>query len=65
LVRSKFVVFRAVVSAYVLIAHPPVSVPDPTERLIAMMKDLSNQRARDFWWDCNTAMRRWKPRSLH
>ena len=29
-------VFRVAVSAYVLIAHPPVSVPDPTERLIGM-----------------------------
>jgi lysophospholipase L1-like esterase len=33
-------VFRIAVSAYVLIAHPPVSVPDPTERLIGMMKEF-------------------------
>jgi lysophospholipase L1-like esterase len=33
-------VFRVAVSAYVLIAHPPVSVPDPTERLIGMMKEF-------------------------
>jgi lysophospholipase L1-like esterase len=33
-------VFRVAVSAYVLIAHPPLNVPDPTERLIGMMKDF-------------------------
>jgi lysophospholipase L1-like esterase len=33
-------VFRVAVSAYVLIAHPPVSVSDPTEHLIGMMKEF-------------------------
>jgi lysophospholipase L1-like esterase len=32
-------VFRVAVSAYVLIAHRPVRVADPTERLIGMMKE--------------------------
>jgi lysophospholipase L1-like esterase len=41
-------VFRAVVSAYVLIAHPPVSVPDPTERLIAMMKGFVESKGARF-----------------
>jgi lysophospholipase L1-like esterase len=41
-------VFRAVVSAYVLIAHPPVSVPDPTERLIAMMKEFVESKGAKF-----------------
>ena len=31
-------VFRVAVSAYVLIAHPPVTVSDPTEHLVGIMK---------------------------
>jgi len=41
-------VFRVAVSAYVLIAHPPVSVPDPTERLIAMMKAFVESKGAKF-----------------
>jgi lysophospholipase L1-like esterase len=41
-------VFRVAVSAYVLIAHPPVSVPDPTERLIAMMKTFVESKGAKF-----------------
>lgn len=37
LVRHSWVA-RVLVSAYVLLRHPPVSVPDPTERLIDMMR---------------------------
>ncbi len=33
-------VVRVAVSAYVLIAHPPVTVPDPTEHLIGMMREF-------------------------
>ena len=41
-------VFRVAVSAYVLIVHPPVSVPDPTERLISMMKELAESNGAKF-----------------
>ena len=41
-------VFRAAVSGYVLLAHPPVSVPDPTERLIAMMKEFVESKGGKF-----------------
>ena len=41
-------VFRVAVSAYVLIAHPPVSVPDPTERLIGMMKEFVESQGAKF-----------------
>jgi hypothetical protein len=41
-------VFRVAVSAYVLIAHPQVSVPDPTERLIAMMKNFVESKGAKF-----------------
>jgi len=41
-------VFRVAVSAYVLIAHPPVSVPDPTERLIGMMKEFVESKGVKF-----------------
>jgi lysophospholipase L1-like esterase len=41
-------VFRVAVSAYVLIAHSPVSVPDPTERLIGMMKDFVESKGAKF-----------------
>jgi lysophospholipase L1-like esterase len=41
-------VFRVAVSAYVLIAHPPIAVPDPTERLIAMMKEFVESQGATF-----------------
>jgi len=41
-------VFRVAVSAYVLIVHPPVSVPDPTERLISMMKEFVESKGAKF-----------------
>ena len=41
-------VFRVAVSAYVLIGHPPVSVPDPTERLIGMMKEFVESKGAKF-----------------
>jgi hypothetical protein len=41
-------VFRVAVSAYVMIAHPPVSVPDPTERLISMMKEFVESHGAKF-----------------
>jgi hypothetical protein len=41
-------VFRVAVSAYVPIAHPQVSVPDPTERLIGMMKDFVESKGAKF-----------------
>ena len=41
-------VFRVGVSAYVLIAHPPVRVADPTERLIGMMKEFVESKGAKF-----------------
>jgi len=41
-------VFRVAVSAYVLIAHPQVTVPDPTERLIGMMKEFVESKGAKF-----------------
>ena len=41
-------VFRALVSAYVFLAHPPVTVADPTERLIAMMKEFVESKGAKF-----------------
>ena len=41
-------VFRVAVSAYVLLTHPPISVPDPTERLIATMKDFAESQGATF-----------------
>lgn len=41
-------VFRVAVSTYVLIAHPPVSVPDPTAHLIGMMKELVESKGAKF-----------------
>jgi hypothetical protein len=41
-------VFRAILSAYVLMAHPAVSVPDPTERLISMMSGFVESRGAKF-----------------
>ncbi len=41
-------VFRVGVSVYVLIAHPPVRVVDPTERLIGMMKEFVESKGAKF-----------------
>jgi hypothetical protein len=41
-------VFRVAVSGYVLLAHPPVRVPDPTERLIGMMKEYVESKGAKF-----------------
>jgi len=41
-------VFRVAISADVLIAHPPMSVPDPTERLIGMMKEFVESKGAKF-----------------
>jgi lysophospholipase L1-like esterase len=41
-------VFRVAVSAYVLTAHPSVSLPDPTERLIGMMKEFVESKNAKF-----------------
>jgi lysophospholipase L1-like esterase len=41
-------IFRVAVSAYVLIAHPPLRVPDPTERLIGMMKEFVESKGATF-----------------
>jgi lysophospholipase L1-like esterase len=41
-------VVRVAVSAYVLIAHPQVSVPDPTEHLIGMMKAFVESKGARF-----------------
>src|SRR5947209_15030790 len=41
-------VFRVAISAYVLIAHPQVVVPDPTERLIGMMKEFVESHGAKF-----------------
>lgn len=41
-------VFRVAVSAYVLTAHPPVQVPDPTERLIGIMKEFVESKGAKF-----------------
>jgi lysophospholipase L1-like esterase len=39
---------RVATSAYVLIAHPQVVVPDPTERLIGMMKEFVESKGAKF-----------------
>jgi len=41
-------VFRVAVSAYVLVVSPPVTVPDPTERLIGMMRDFVESKGAKF-----------------
>jgi hypothetical protein len=41
-------VFRVAISGYVLLAHPPVTVPDPTERLIGMMKEFVESQGATF-----------------
>lgn len=40
--------FRAVLSGYLLLVHPPVTVSDPTERLIAMMKEFVESNGAKF-----------------
>ena len=47
LARNSWVA-RVAVSAYVLIANPPVTVPDPTERLIGMMRDFVESKGAKF-----------------
>jgi lysophospholipase L1-like esterase len=47
LVRHAFVA-RALVSAYVEIAHPRVTVPDPTEKLVSAMQDFAQAHAARF-----------------
>jgi lysophospholipase L1-like esterase len=41
-------VMRVAVSAYVLITSPPVTVPDPTERLIGMMREFVESQGAKF-----------------
>lgn len=43
-----FLVVRAAIAAYVYAMHPPVHVADPTERLIAMMRDFVHVRGARF-----------------
>ena len=43
-----FWIVRVAVSAYVLIAHPPVTVPDPTEHLIGMMREFVESKGAKF-----------------
>src|SRR5262245_39676170 len=47
LARNSWVV-RVAVSAYVLIAHPQVTVPDPTERLIGMVQEFVESKGAKF-----------------
>ena len=47
LARNSWVV-RVAVSAYVLIANPQVTVPDPTERLIGMMREFVESKGAKF-----------------
>jgi hypothetical protein len=47
LARNSWVV-RVAVSAYVLVANPQVTVPDPTERLIGMMRDFVESKGAKF-----------------
>lgn len=47
LARNSWIV-RAAVSAYVLIHDPVVTVPDPTEHLIGMMRELVESRGARF-----------------
>ena len=41
-------VMRVAVSAYVLIANPQVTVPDPTERLVGMMREYVESQGAKF-----------------
>lgn len=45
---QKSLVFRVAVSGYVLIAHPRVTVPDPTEHLIGMMRAFVESQGTKF-----------------
>ena len=47
LARNSWVV-RVAVSAYVLIANPQITVPDPTERLIGMMRKFVESKGAKF-----------------
>jgi lysophospholipase L1-like esterase len=47
-VVQKSWVARVVVSAYVLIANPQVTVPDPTERLVGMMREFVEAKGAKF-----------------
>lgn len=47
LARNSWVV-RVAVSVYVLIANPQVAVPDPTERLIGMMREFVESKGAKF-----------------
>lgn len=47
LARNSWVV-RVAVSAYVLIANPVVAVPDPTERLVGMMREFVESQGAKF-----------------
>ena len=47
LARNSWVV-RVAVSAYVLIVNPPVMVPDPTERLVGMMREFVESQGAKF-----------------
>ena len=53
LVRHSWVA-RVLVSAYVEIRHPRVTVPDPTERLVSAMRALVSRAARSFWSGCRS-----------
>jgi hypothetical protein len=50
---------RLAVSAYVHLRHPRVRVPDPTEHLIGMMRDLVE--GANSWWGCRLRNRNWRP----
>ncbi|TMI99733.1 MAG: SGNH/GDSL hydrolase family protein [Alphaproteobacteria bacterium] len=47
LARNSWVV-RVAVSAYVLLVNPPITVPDPTERLIGLMRQFVEAREAKF-----------------
>ena len=47
IVRHSYVA-RVLVSAYVEIAHPRVSVPDPTEKLVDALRDFAQARGAGF-----------------
>ena len=53
-------VARVAISAYVLVRSPVVSVPDPTERLIGMVRERV-VAAPDSWWVCNSTSRSLRP----
>jgi hypothetical protein len=39
---------RLAVTGYIYLRHPHVTVPDPTERLVGMMRDLVESRGAKF-----------------